>query len=70
MTIEISEAAGAAIPIGVRLPEVTRLISQVTGILTAKVATIEWAKQTIDRRLAFRYAFMQNTKLTRMQSIE
>ena len=54
MTIEISEAAGAAIPIGVRLPEVTRLISQVTGILTAKVATIEWAKQTIDRRLAFR----------------
>ena len=49
---------------------IARLISQVTGILTAKVATIEWAKQTIDRRLAFRYAFMQNTKLTRMQSIE
>ena len=54
MTIEINEAAGAAMPIGVRLPDVIRLISQVTVILSAKVATIEWAKQTIDRPLALR----------------
>ena len=54
MTIDTSEAAGAAIPIGVRLPVVIRLISQVTGILTAKVATIEWAKQIIDRPRAFK----------------
>ena len=47
--MERNDAIGAAQPMGSRESVTTRLKRNVTGILTAKVAAMLWAKLMIDR---------------------
>ena len=68
--MDIMEAAGAASPMGNREAVLKRIMIQVTGILTKKVADMEWAKQTTDFPFPFKYALILNTKLVKMQSME